>query len=133
MWNPPPLDSTATAVPWQEGCDAFATVSAATDNATDKRTPSMYRVIGEPKGNPCRDLAMAWADTGAEGTEYLHTRFRLKSGRGHRQSVHIGCVWRYDAPPSAGGALWHRRDPPLPALCSRRTTSPIPSKTRCSR
>jgi len=26
------LDSAATVVPWQEGCDAYATVSAATDN-----------------------------------------------------------------------------------------------------
>src|SRR5262245_57462393 len=32
MWNPPPLDSAATVVPWQEGCDAYATVSGATDN-----------------------------------------------------------------------------------------------------
>src|ERR1041384_2669914 len=32
MWNPPPLDSAATVVPWQEGRDAYATVSAATDN-----------------------------------------------------------------------------------------------------
>lgn len=55
---------------------------------------------------------MAWADTRADGTDYPHTRFRLKSGGGDRQSVHIGCVWRYDAPPSAGGALWHRHCDP---------------------
>src|SRR3954454_19137625 len=103
MWNPPPLDSAATVVPWQEGCDAYATVSATTDNQGR---------FGKSRPRP----GQAWADTGAEGTEYLHTGLRLKSGRGSRQSVHIGCVRRYRAPRSAGGASWHNRhcDPTPP-------------------
>src|SRR5690349_4096553 len=121
MWNPPPLDSAATVVPWQEGCDAYATVSATTDNRRSGGTIALAR------------LEAAWADTGADVTDYLHTRFRLKSGRRDRQSVHIGCVWRYDAPSSAGGALWHRHcDPRPPPACWPRTESLIPSRTRCS-
>lgn len=55
-----------------------------------------------------------WADTGADGTEYPHSGLRLKSGPDGSQSVHIGCVWRYDAPTFAGGALWHRHCDPTP-------------------
>src|ERR1044072_3606661 len=116
MCNPPPLDSAATVVPWQEGCDAYATVSAATDN---RRVRLEIPVV-------------ARADTNADATEYPYPSSRLKSGGADRQSVHIGCVRRYDAPPSAGGAPWHRQcDPTSPDPCSPPITSPTPCMTPC--
>src|SRR5690349_23790476 len=40
MWNPPPLDSAATVVPWQEGCDAFAPASTSKPGPTDNQVSS---------------------------------------------------------------------------------------------
>src|SRR6478752_7197523 len=76
MWNPPPLDSTATVVPWQEGCDAFAPASTSKPGPTDSRASS--EEVARP--GPA-------TDTGAEGTAYPAVALRLKSGPEGTQSI----------------------------------------------